>query len=356
MVRAILHPPPRTRKPLKHNDVKRGEMRVIRLHIDSMSHLRQCAVAIGNFDGLHPGHLAIIEEAKQQAKELSTKSAVLTFEPHPRTYLRDESPSSYRITPLKEKLRRIAQCGVEVIYIMRFERRLCTLPAPEFVSRVLHSSLRARCIITGDDFTFGSKRDGNTQILQEECAKYDIETHIVGKLRIGEMCYSSSMIREHIRAGNMTSANSIMIRDYAMEGRVRRGRRLARSLGTPTANIYPCGMLYPKHGVYAGIAAICNDGKYGAPMPVVMNIGLRPTVDEHTHPRLSVEVHFLETDTGDIYGRRIRVMPQHFIREERKFESLSALQAQILEDVKAAHKILHTHPVITKPPQELSPL
>ncbi len=297
---------------------------------------RGAVVAIGNFDGVHLGHQAVIADARRIAGEAKAPLAVLTFEPHPREVLgRADGP--FRLTPFRIKTREIAALGVDILYLIRFDRDLAALPAEDFIHRLLVKGLGVRHVVVGYDFAFGRGRGGNFTLLQEsaEAGGYALSQVSVAGSDAG--IYSASEARTRLAAGDVAGAAHILGRPWEFEGRVRTGEQRGRQLGFATANLALAGTLHPKHGVYALWAGI--EPKSGGAtewLPAVANLGRRPTFAEND---LLLEVHLLDFE-GDLYGKRLRVKFVAHIRDERRFDGLDALKAQIASDSASARDIL----------------
>ena len=282
-------------------------------------------LTIGNFDGLHRGHQALLARLTAAARRLGLPSALLTFEPHPREFFApDQAPA--RLTSLREKLSLIEHCGVDKVYVCRFNAALASLPAEEFVSRILIQGLSVKHLIIGDDFRFGRGRSGDFELLQQasEIHRFGIEAmHTIDWE--GERV-SSSAVREALEAGDIEHAARLLGRPYCIAGRVVTGNRIGRELGFPTANV----QLKRKRLPLAGIFAVSVSGIAAKPLPGAASLGVRPTLGCGLKPVL--EVHLLDFDRS-IYGAHVTVNFLHKLRDEAKFDSLDALQAQIARDV-----------------------
>jgi riboflavin kinase / FMN adenylyltransferase len=298
------------------------------------SGLEGAVYAIGNFDGVHLGHQAVIKRALSLAKERAAPSALLTFEPHPGDYFAGR-PVVFRLTPRDMKASMGARLGLTGVVFLTFDARLASLSAEEFVANVLVARLRAGAVVVGWDFHFGKGRSGTPAVLAEAGSRYGFAVDIVAKVE--EMAgdaprvVSSTTVRRALELGDVAAAVRELGRPYAVSGPVVAGQRLGRTLGVPTANmaLEPTNRL--AHGVYAVRALV--DGK---PHPAVASFGVRPTVDNG--PPL-LEVHLLDFD-GDLYGREMEVEFVERIREERKFDSLSLLATEMERDKARARAIL----------------
>lgn len=297
---------------------------------------RGCVLALGNFDGVHRGHQAVIGSARALARRDGIPLAVMTFEPHPRTLFNPDGPP-FRLTPLRSKLRLMRDLGVDSLMALRFTRALSRMPAESFASAVLIEAINARHIVVGHDYVFGYQRRGSPAMLGELAAASGFGFTCVDPVsgsNDGET-YSSTRVREFLQAGEPARAARILGRDWEIEGRVRVGRKLGRTIGVPTANIALGSYLRPAFGVYACRVAQ-SDGDNTAWRPAVANIGNRPTVDGAGH---LLEVHLFDFD-GDLYGSHLRVALIEHLRGEVKFDGLPALRAQIARDADQARDLL----------------
>lgn len=288
---------------------------------------RGATVAIGNFDGVHKGHQALIAHAKR----LGAILGVMVFEPHPQEFFRPDAPR-FRLTPFRAKARLLERHGVDVLYALHFDAAFAALPADEFIDKVLVKGLGAKHVIVGEDFQFGKGRTGNLQTMQAHAAKGDFTVttfDLVGEG--GEAKISSTRIREALRDGKPGVAAQLLGHPWTVEGRVESGDQRGRTIGFPTANVSLEGYLQPSLGVYAVRVEV--DGKK---FKGVANFGRRPTFDKKD---VLLEVHIFDF-AGDIYGQQIVVSFIEFIRPEMKFSSLDALKAQIQKDCEVARKVL----------------
>ncbi|MDE2029815.1 MAG: bifunctional riboflavin kinase/FAD synthetase [Alphaproteobacteria bacterium] len=285
--------------------------------------------ALGNFDGVHRGHRAVIAAAVARAKELKVPARVLTFEPHPRSvFISDTEP--FRLTPAPVKERLLKECGIDDVVTLPFTLELAQVAAQEFAERVLRDRLGARHIVAGYDFTFGHDRGGDMQKLAAWLVPHGIGVDEIAPVGDGA-AFSSTRIRELLRAGEIEPADDMFGHAWTIEGDVIKGAQRGRTIGVPTANIGLDDYLRPRFGVYAVRA-----GRVGEELSYkgVANIGLRPTVDGKHE---TLEAHLFDF-ASDIYGEIWQFAPVRFIRPERKFDGLDALKAQIIEDIKAAKR------------------
>lgn len=284
-------------------------------------------LTIGNFDGLHRGHQALLARLTAAARRLALPSALLTFEPHPREFFApDQAPA--RLTSLREKLSLIECCGVDKVYACRFNAALASLSAEEFVSRILVQGLSTRHLIIGDDFRFGRGRSGDFDMLQKASEAYGFGIEAMHTIDWEGERVSSSAVRDALEVGDIEHAGRLLGRPYCIAGRVVEGNKIGRELGFPTANV----QLKRKRLPLAGIFAVTVSGVSEKPLPGAASLGVRPTLGCGLKPVL--EVHLLDFDRS-IYGAHVTVNFLHKLRDEAKYEDLGELKAQIARDVDA---------------------
>ena len=288
------------------------------------------AVALGNFDGVHRGHQALLGRAAEHAKALGAPLVVLTFEPHPRRFfVPDTGP--FRLTLLAAKVRLLGQHGVQAVLAQRFDAPFAALSADAFLDEVLLKGLGARHVVCGYDFTFGARRSGNVEQLREQGKEKGFGVTVLDPvMREGEI-YSSTSIREALRAGWASEAAELLGHPWEIEGPVELGDQRGRTIGFPTANVALGEHLRPRFGVYA--VRVLVDGQW---RDAVANLGRRPTFGKLQE---NFEVHLFDF-SGDLYGKTLRVALIDFIRPEMKFAGLDQLKAQIAADGQAARAIL----------------
>ena len=283
-----------------------------------------CALAIGNFDGLHLGHQALLNKLIQVAQTQHLISAVITFEPHPREFFTPESAPT-RLCSLREKLEHFSAAGVERVYVCRFNQSFAKVTAGEFMQNILRHALNTQAVLVGEDFRFGAKRAGSIQdfvqsgfnlisLPQVDSPQGDNEATRV----------SSTRVRMALAAGDLQQASSLLGRPYSMSGKVVHGAKRGRELGYPTANVH----MRHERPALSGVYAVKLDG-----LPSVANLGVRPTIVGV--PKLLLEVHVLDF-SADLYGQHVQVEFLHKIRDEMKFDSLDALKTQIAKDAAVA--------------------
>jgi riboflavin kinase / FMN adenylyltransferase len=289
------------------------------------------ALTIGNFDGVHRGHQAMLSRLSEAAEDLALASAVLTFEPHPREFFAPESAPA-RLSTLRDKLERFASDGVARVHVARFDAGLAKLSADEFIDQVLVRKLRVGWILVGDDFRFGRDRAGDLALLRKKAADYSVEA--MQTVTIDGERASSSAVRSALALGNLGHAAKLLGRPYAMSGRVAHGDKLGRQLGFPTANV----MLRRKPAL-SGIFAVQVRGLGSEARAGVASLGVRPTVKQGARPLL--EVFVFDFDEA-IYGRRIAVEFLHKLRDEERYADLDRLTRQIRVDVAQARDYFAT--------------
>ena len=291
-------------------------------------------IALGNFDGIHRGHQAVLQPVLNCQNNDLCKS-VVSFDPHPREFFSGQKMTL--LTPQTEKANYLQQLGFQQLILIPFNQDLAKLSPQDFIQEILLAKIKAKIISVGEDFHFGYQRKGNAKQLQEITSKFKIKTYINSLLQYENnnetsVRVSSSLIRKALSQGNIKQANLMLGRAYILEGKVVEGKKLGRTIGFPTANLsIPEDKYLPCNGVYAVKVNYQNEI-----LPAVMNIGLRPTVSGNS---ITVEVHLLEW-TGDLYGKTITVSLQEFLRSEQKFPSLSDLKQQISLDCQKAKKLL----------------
>ncbi len=287
-------------------------------------------LALGNFDGLHRGHVKIIERIQRGAAERGGTSVVLTFDPHPPRILRpDKAPPLLMTKP--QKLDALARTGVQGAAVVRFTREMSQWAPDTFVKTVLVDWLRVAEVWVGADFLFGRDRSGNFTLLRSLGAQYGFRAEKIDPIRYKDFVVSSTRIRRLVGEGRVDEAGALLGHHYAIDGVVVEGARRGREIGFPTANLSTSNELLPPHGVYA--TAVTIDG---ALHPSVTNIGQRPTFGDEL--QTTIETHVLGL-TRDLYGRTLRLAFVQRLRDERKFPDVEALQDQIAADVRRATRL-----------------
>ena len=294
---------------------------------------RPQAVTIGNFDGVHLGHQAMLARLTARAASVGALPTVLTFEPHPREIFTPDSAPT-RLTSLREKLEILRGLGVAHVHVCRFSKPFAALSAEDFVRRILVEGLQARYVLVGDDFRFGARRTGDFALLKQLGEQHGYEAEALHTVEAAGQRASSTAVREALAAGDMATAAQMLGRPYSISGRVVGGDKLGRKIGYPTANI----QLKHNRPPLTGIFAVRVQGLDQPDWPGVASLGTRPTV--HANGRPTLEVHLFNFDQS-IYRRHLRVEFLHKLRDEAKFPSLEALIAQIDEDARQAREMLN---------------
>ena len=294
--------------------------------------LRGAILALGNFDGFHLGHQAVVCEAIAWAKAEGRPAIVATFDPHPvRHFVPAAAP--FRLTTLDQRDELFAAAGADAMLVFHFHSDLANTTAPDFVAKLLGERIGAGGAVTGEDFTFGKARGGNIAVLREVGAQCGIGVRTVGPVLDRGEPVSSSRIRLALQAGDCAEAARLMTRPFAIRGVVEHGDKVGRTLGYPTANLPLGSYLRPRYGIYAVTGRLPN----GRVLHGAANVGVRPTFDP---PKELLEPYFFDF-AEDIYGQEIEVAFHHFIRPEAKFDSLDALKVQMERDCDEARRLLN---------------
>ncbi len=305
-------------------------MEVIRGRLNIEPRHRGCVVTIGNFDGVHVGHRAVIAQLERRSRELGRPSMVVVFEPQPQEYFRgNEAPA--RLSPLRDKLALLTGVGVDYLLCLRFNRAVAQTSAADFVQHLLVEALGVHHLVVGDDFRFGHGRKGDFTTLVDAGSRFGFSVEEADTYQVDGARVSSTRIRESLAAGRFEEAETMLGRPFRIRGRVVHGDKRGREWGFPTANIDMARRRPPFTGIYAvevyGLGSSAVNG--------VASIGVRPTVPGPAKALL--EVYLLDFD-GDIYGRRIEVGFLVRIRDEERFETFDALKAQIAADIRHAEE------------------
>ena len=294
-----------------------------------------CALAIGNFDGVHRGHHALLQQLKVAADRLGVLPTVLTFSPHPRQFLARKSgmpaDTPITITPFRDKMQALAEAGVEQVCLARFDAAMAEMTASGFIEKVLVEALDVRWMTVGENFRFGKDRAGTTDLLVEAGEKHHFEVMVMPAVMDGTDRISSSAIRQALKSGQFDRVAQLLGRSYTLSGHVVQGDRLGRELGFPTANL-PMGQYHP---ALSGVFITRVHGLSASPVPAVSMVGNRPTVKENG--RTVLETHLLGF-SGDIYGALIKVEFLKKLRDNRKFPGLDALKTAVQQDIERARR------------------
>jgi riboflavin kinase/FMN adenylyltransferase len=293
--------------------------------------LRGSVVALGNFDGFHLGHQAVVNRAIQRAFHERRPAIVATFDPHPVKFFKPDVPP-FRLTSLDQREVLFAHAGADAMLVFEFNRELASTDAEAFVADILARRIGAAGVITGDDFTFGKGRTGDVALLKTLGDQHGVVAEAVPQVLLDGERISSGRIREALVAGDTGTATHMLSRPYAIVSVVQRGDARGRELGFPTANMDLGDYQRPKYGIYA-VRVTLDDGRE---LPGVASLGVRPTFEP---PQELLEAHVFGFG-GDLYGRTIEVALHAFIREEKKFDSVDALVAQMRDDEVQARRIL----------------
>lgn len=292
---------------------------------------RGAILALGNFDGFHLGHQAVVGRAVARGHHERRPVIVATFEPHPVRFFRPDVPP-FRLTTLDQRERLFANAGADAMLVFDFGAALAAMDVKEFIADVLAKHIGAAGVVTGDDFTFGKGRAGDVALLQRLGREYGVIAEAVTQVLVEGVRVSSGRVREALIDGDTGTATRLLSRDYAIRGVVQPGDKRGRELGYPTANLELGDYQRPKYGIYAVRVTLAD----GRELPGVASLGVRPTFEP---PRELLEAHLFDFDS-DLYGQRIEVALHAFIREEKKFESLDHLVAHMRADEAAALRLL----------------
>lgn len=293
------------------------------------TNVQRGAVTIGNFDGVHRGHAALLGQLRALSQRHQCASVVVTFDPHPLVLLRPES-APVPLSWVERKAELLAAQGIDALVVLPTTPELLRLPPADFVDRILVDSIHARAVVEGPNFHFGYKRAGNVAVLEDLCRARNIETLVVEPVATGEEWISSTRIRELLRAGEIHKANELLTAPYRLRGQVTEGAKRGRTIGFPTLNLAKVATLVPGHGVYAGKVYLA-DGQHAA----AVNIGPNPTFGEQAD---KIEAHVLNW-SGDLYGQWVELELLERVRGVRKFASAEELIAQVKLDVSQVQNI-----------------
>lgn len=311
-------------------------MRIFRHYDDVPEASKGAVVAIGNFDGVHRGHQALIAHARALAEKLGAPLGVVAFEPHPQEFFRP-SPDSFRLTPFRAKARLIAEQGTDVLYVLAFDAQMATKTAEEFIADVLVKGLGVKGVVVGSDFQFGKGRGGNPDTLRAAGKKFGFAVDIFEPvIEHGDDKISSTDIRDALKAGKPEVAAKLLGHWWSVESRVEHGDKRGRIIGVPTANMRITDTLKPAYGIYAVRATVFDEDKPVLRRDGVASFGIRPM---YVTQEPLLETWLFDFD-GDLYGKHMAVEFIHYIRGEEKLDGLDALKARIAEDVAAAKKAL----------------
>lgn len=292
--------------------------------------LRGAIVALGNFDGFHFGHQAVVDRAVERARAEGRPAIVATFDPHPRRFFQPDAPP-FRLTTLDQRQQLFAAAGADAMLVFHFDATLARLTARQFAEQLVET-VGAAGVVTGEDFTFGKGREGDVKMLAALGSALGFAAETVGAVALNGQIVSSSRIREHLKAGDPRGAAALLTRPFAIEAEVEGGAKLGRQLGYPTANMRLGTYLRAKYGIYA-VRGRLPDGRA---LNGVANLGIRPSFD----PPIELLESFFFDFSGDLYGQTIEVALIDYLRPEAKFDSLDALIAQMDLDTARAKALL----------------
>ncbi len=296
--------------------------------------LQPVALTIGNFDGVHLGHRALLSRLLAAAKERGLLSAVVIFEPHPREFFTPEQAPA-RLTSLREKLELLAELGVDRVHICRFNSQFAKMSANDFID-ALHKKLAVKYVLIGDDFRFGNGRSGDFALMEKIAGQQGFTVEAMHSVLHDGLRVSSTAVRAALAAGNLRSAQRYLGRDYSISGRVVHGDKLGREIGFPTANIQVKHNRPPVSGIYV----VRVSGDHIPTLQGAASLGVRPTV--HANGRAVLEIHLLDF-AQEIYGQQLKVTFLHKLRNEEKYADLASLTKQITLDVEHTRKWFKEH-------------
>ena len=296
--------------------------------------LENPVLTIGNFDGVHKGHLALFEMVKARARAINGRSVVMTFEPHPVKVMKPGKGLSI-ITPIKQKLKLISDADIDVILCIPFDKKFSSISAHDFIRDILVGAIGIRELVVGYDYSFGNNRQGDIKLLKRMGDELGFKVHTIEPIHLDRVLVSSTSIRNLIREGDLEHARVLLGRDYQISGRVTSGAgRGGKILGFPTANLIPGDELIPKKGVYAVIAVMDSREYFG-----VCNIGNNPTFGANS---LTIETHMLDFK-GETVGKDLTVRFMKRLRDEKSFAGIEELSAQIASNIKKARELFRLH-------------
>jgi riboflavin kinase / FMN adenylyltransferase len=304
-----------------------------------------CALTIGNFDGVHRGHQAMLALLRSEAAHRGLPATVMTFEPHPRDYFAalggQQHQAPTRIAPLRDKLSELERCGVDQVVVLRFDQRLASLTPAGFVEQILVQGVRAKYVLVGDDFRFGAKRAGDYDLLDQAGQQHGFDVARMLSYEVHGLRVSSSLVRDALQAGDMPRVATLLGRPYTISGHVVHGQKLGRTLDCPTLNV----RFGHERPATMGIFVARVYGLTGQPMDGVASLGVRPTVEDAG--RVLLEVHCFDWPASlgkeGGYGKIARVELLHKLRDEARYDGLEQLQAAIHQDIANARAYFNSH-------------
>lgn len=311
-------------------------MELIRGQHNLKTRHRGCVATIGNFDGVHLGHQAIIGQLAERGRALRLPTTVVIFEPQPLEHFQVAGPVPSRLTRLREKLQALRRYAVDRVLCLRFDAQLAAMSAEEFIRRILVEGLGVKYLVVGDDFRFGAKRAGTFATLHAAGEQYGFEVAPMHTFEVDGARVSSTRVREALQRGDLEAAARLLGRPYRICGRVAHGNKLGRTLDVPTANVHLHRLVTPLHGIYV----VEVYGLNSSPVAGVASIGNRPAIGG---TRTLLEVHLFDFNR-EIYGHYIQVAFLHKLREERNFDSLEELRQTMQDDIGRARSWFAQHP------------
>lgn len=294
-------------------------------NLDSFQRLDYAVVTSGTFDGVHIGHKKILSRLKEISQHSGGETVVLTFWPHPRTVVSEDSQTLQLLSTIEEKIELFAQLGIDHLAIIPFTRSFSELTSEEFIQQVLVNKIGTKKLVIGYDHRFGKNREGSFDFLKNNCSQYGFEVEEISRQDIEDLAISSSRIRKALLTGHIAEANELLGRPYTISGTVVKGKQLGRTIGFPTANVHPdeSYKLIPQNGAY-----IIRATYKGEQFEGMLNIGVRPTVDGSVK---TIEAHLFDFNK-EIYGEEMQLELLQYIRPEKKFNGLAELMEQIKLD------------------------
>lgn len=284
-----------------------------------------CTLTIGNFDGVHLGHIAMLRALKKMSLQHALPSVVLTFEPHPREYFNPDSAPA-RLSNVEEKLEQFEKIGIDNVWVLPFNQTLAQMPAETFIQTLLVRQLHTHYILVGDDFCFGYRRAGNLAMLKQAAQQYQFEVESFPSIKKADQRISSTLIRQALQSGEMALAQTLLGRPYSMSGQVVHGDKVGRTLGYPTANLHLSHSPPPLSGIFCVEVTVLDQVYQG-----VASLGIRPTL--HSNSTFVLEAYIFDFNEM-IYDQHIRIDFLKKLRDEMKYSDIESLKAQIAEDVK----------------------
>lgn len=296
---------------------------------------RPCALTIGNFDGLHLGHQALLAHVRQAADRLNLAASVMTFEPHPREFFAhlsgDPGKAPSRIANLRDNMNAMAKAGMDNIIVEHFNATFASQSPQEFIEKIVVNGLHAKWVMVGEDFCYGARRAGNIAILKEAGKQYGFIVETLPAVTIDGQRVSSSAVRAALAAGDFARTHDLIGHPYTISGRVVHGQKLGRKIGFPTLNL----RIAHKHPAVTGVFIVQVHGLSEQPLPAVASIGIRPTVEDTG--RVLLEAHILDFDE-DCYGKLVQIEFLQRIRDEKKFPDIASMTVAIEDDENKARR------------------